>query len=130
MDDGYKLLVEKLIPLDHDRYKSYFAQFVTLHFSLFVAISTQFKSQYRELSAIGIFLCVIWFILLLKIISDIKNKWAAVESYENNSACTQIIKLSKIKRMKLPGSVLLLFIPIGFLAAYIVILCHGVCIRA
>ncbi len=126
MDDGYKLLIETLIPLDHDRYKSYFAEFVTLHFSLFVAISTQFKSQYRELSAIGIVLCVIWFMLLLKITSDIKNRWEAVASYENNPACTQIIKLSKIKRMELPGSKLLLVIPIAFLAAYIVILCHGI----
>lgn len=42
---GYKFAVEVLLPLNHDRYKSYFYQFSLLELGLFTAMNLKMKQQ-------------------------------------------------------------------------------------
>ncbi|MHB8483391.1 MAG: RipA family octameric membrane protein [Nitrospiria bacterium] len=122
IEERYKLLVGILIPLNHERYKSYFTQFAVMHFGLFLAIK-QFKGLFRWLSVVGIILCVIWLLVLWGIRSDIKNKWKLVKQHENKDSF-QNLKLydEEQKSQVLQGSILMLFVPFLFIVVYVMIM--------
>ena len=86
VETGYKLAVKVLLPLNHDRYKSYFTQFIVLHFGLFSAMNMDFLSKNPAkvliLSAVGIFFSRIWWLTLKKIYADITALWGLIQDYE------------------------------------------------
>jgi hypothetical protein len=43
LDQGYKYLVEVMLNLNHDRYKSYFNYFIVLHPGIVAAMHTDFS---------------------------------------------------------------------------------------
>lgn len=122
-DHGYDLLVKTIIPLNHDRYKSYFNQFAVMNFSLLVAISTQ-QLQYLKipLSIIGIILSLCWLLVLYKIRDDIKKTWKAIKKYEEGPSCDQIVKITETEKMKTHASTVMLCIPLLFIIVYLMIL--------
>ena len=122
MDEGYKYLIKTFTPLNHDRYKTYFTQFIVVHFGLFIAISKQFEKIKVSLCVIGIILSIAWFLVLLKISLDINKTWKAIKYFENSSDCQQKIRVTGIGISGIPASVIMLSIPVIFAAVYVLIL--------
>lgn len=74
IDTGYKYSVEVLLNLNHDRYKTYFTQFMVLQLGIFTAMNADKLSKLIPLFAdIGMALSFIWFIVLIKIALDVKK---------------------------------------------------------
>ncbi len=84
---GYKMAVEVLVPLNHNRYKDYFTQFIVLHFGLFTLMKVDMPPdilfKVPILSAVGVILSFIWLLTLMKIRSDISKLWKLIEDYED-----------------------------------------------
>jgi len=104
IDAGYRMSVEVLLNLNHDRYKSYFTQFIVLHFGIF----TVYNSKNLEhltclLSAVGVILAIVWFFALCVIREDIKRLWELITDYEDDP--TQSIKI-KINESRASKSIL------------------------
>ena len=124
IDTGYKYSVEVLLNLNHDRYKTYFTQFMVLHLGIFTAMNADKLSKLIPLFAdIGMALSFIWFIVLIKIALDIKKLWGLIKSYEESS--DQSIKVHE-SRSRFPGaSWLMLIVPLLFLIVHIFIKLDG-----
>ena len=120
VDIGYKYSVEVLLNLNHDRYKTYFTQFMVLHLGIFTAMNADKLSQLIPLFAnIGMALSIIWFIVLLKIAFDIKKLWGLIKEYEQSTE--QLIKVHG-SRSRFPGaSWFMLMVPALFLIAHVFI---------
>jgi len=125
MDDGYEQLVGTLT-LNHDRYKTYFAQFIALHFGLFAAMGTQFYNLRIFLSLIGLVVCVVWIIVQWRIRQDIIGTWDAIRIYEKDAARLKV-KLSEVKRGRIPASSAMLAIPPIFGLVYSGIIFTALC---
>ena len=113
-NDAYELAVTTLLPLDHDRYKSYFTQFTVLHLGLFTAISSDKLAYLTPLfSFVGVLISIVWLFVLIKINSDIKYFWEKIENFENKRE-NQSIKLSELRSKSYSSGKLMLSIPIIF----------------
>lgn len=125
MDDGYEQLVG-MVTLNHDRYKTYFTQFIALQFGLFIAMSTQFNDLLVFFCAVGLAVCVVWTLVQWKIQQDIKGTWDAIETYENGSSHLRA-KLSSVKKRKPEASSTMLAVPALFGVVYAGIIVSKVC---
>jgi hypothetical protein len=124
IDIGYKYSIEVLLNLNHDRYKTYFAQFMVLHLGIFTAMNADKLSKLIPLFAvIGMALSVIWFIVLIKITLDIKKLWGLIEKYEKSSE--QSIKVHESSSRFLGSSWLMLIVPLLFFIVHICIMQSG-----
>ena len=87
VDTGYKLAVKVLIPLNHDRYKSYFTQFIVLHFGLFTLMNKDLLPnspiEVPFLCIVGIVVSYIWWLKLKKIRADIAELWRRIKNHED-----------------------------------------------
>jgi len=123
LDLGYRYVVEVILNLNHDRYKSYFNYFIILHLGIVTVMLTKFSESMadgqRYLGIVGVFLGFCWLGVLHKIQQDIKKAWSLIEKYENSAQYTQEIKVSDTVGKGFKASQLMLFIPIGFLAFYL-----------
>ena len=122
--ENYKRLVEVIIPLNHDRYKTYFVHFFAVHFAIFAGIANEFTKSIigarSVLVIIGLVLSIIWFFVQIKIVQDIKNVWKIIEDYENGKEFVDSIYISKTPSKNCtPASKLMLAVPVGFLLIYV-----------
>jgi len=126
---GYSDLVNVQLPLNHDRYKTYFTQFLVVIVGLFTGLITSNKLQ-LEIKPIfhflGMSLSIIWLLVLCKVTVDIKKCWFSVRLYEVVSS--QIVQLTSLgssehsKNLfgKIPATTIMNTVPIlTFLAFYI-----------
>jgi len=125
MDDGYGQLVG-MVTLNHDRYKTYFTQFIALQFGLFVAMSTQFRDLQVFLCAVGLALCVVWILVQWKVRQDIRGTWEAIRAYENVTSHLKA-KLSSVKKGKIEASSTMLAVPCLFASVYAGIIVFKLC---
>jgi hypothetical protein len=111
-------LIENQIPLNHDRYKTYFTQFIVVHLGIFTALAQEgFKEMTSIFCAAGIVLSFAWLLVLLKIKSDISETWKDLEKIE--AALSEEERITAIPRIDMPASRVMLFIPIIFFFVYI-----------
>lgn len=126
LDQGYKYVVEVILNLNHDRYKSYFNYFIVMHLGIVAAmhadLSKTMSDASRYLSTIGIALGFGWLGVLYKIQRDIEQAWSLIRDYENSSQYTQRIKVSETDWKGFRASWIMLFIPFGFLVFYVLAL--------
>ena len=119
VDPGYDLAVRILVPLNHDRYKSYFNHFTIINLGLFTAMNAdKFDPIKQCLAYLGIVACIIWLIVLIKINIDISNLWKKIGSYENSSN-DQVVKLFEKKNKFIPSGWAMIIIPILFGLAHV-----------
>ena len=83
---SYDLLLRAVVPLNHDRFKSYFNYFLVLQIGLLTLIFTRAPESLigdagtqilftRALSGLGMLSCTAWLLILLKIVRDIRLAW-------------------------------------------------------
>lgn len=117
-DIGYKYSVEVLMNLNHDRYKTYFTQFMVLHLGIFTAMNVDKLISLLELfSIIGMILSLIWLLVLVKISLDIAKLSNIIENYELST--NQIIKVHETNSSFVPASWLMLFVPMLFFIVHL-----------
>ena len=118
IDTGYKYSVEVLLNLNHDRYKTYFTQFMVLHLGIFTAMNAEKLSKLISLFAgIGMVLSFIWFLVLLKISADIRKLWDTIRRYEE--ASNHSINLYESRVNCVGASLIMLLVPLLFLLVHI-----------
>ncbi|WP_369160813.1 hypothetical protein [Candidatus Thiodiazotropha sp. LNASS1] len=125
-DENYKRLIENVIPLNHDRYKSYFVQFFAVHFAILAGIASDFtqKTQGAETTLVlmGIVMAGIWLLVQRKLSLDIKNVWEMVTIIESCEKFRDRIKFSDTPSTEgAPASKLMLTIPGGFILIYVLL---------
>jgi len=135
LDQGYKNLINVILNLNHDRYKSYFNYFIILHLGLIAAIGSE--NYYNKIQClrqflvfVGIILAIAWFLVHYKIQRDIKEAWQAIENYEKSDKYFEVIKISDARWKGcecLSASKLMLVIPICFFLAYFFIFFNRMC---
>ncbi len=123
-DENYKRLIEVIIPLNHDRYKSYFIQFFAVHVAILTGIANDFTKDMVgvriTLVIIGIVMAAIWFLIQRKISHDIRNVWQMLSAQENSDEFKDRIKISDTpSKNGMPASMLMLSIPVGFVLIYV-----------
>ena len=126
---GYSNLVNVQLPLNHDRYKTYFTQFLVVIVGLFIGLITKnelnpgIKSIFYFL---GMSLSFIWLLVLCKVTMDIKKCWFSMRLYESLSS--QIVQLTSLGALKhgknlfgkVPATTVMNTVPIlAFLSFYI-----------
>ena len=117
-DIGYKYSVEVLMNLNHDRYKTYFTQFMVLHLGIFTAMNVDKLISLLELfSTIGMTLSLIWLLVLVKISLDIAKLSDTVENYELSTK--QKIKVHETTSSFVPASRLMLLVPMLFFIVHL-----------
>ncbi len=129
-DDVYKMAVEVLIPLNHNRYKDYFTQFIVLHFGLFASMRKEFlpgiSCKVPFLCAVGMLLSYFWFLTLYKIYADITNLSNQIEKYENKDSKLEF-KISEsnrkqdISKLVIHSGIVMMGIPILIGVVYFII---------
>lgn len=130
MDAGYNYLVETFIPLNHDRYKTYFSQFIALHFGLIAAMATMTEESIRMrvyFCVIGLLLSFVGFLVQWKVWSDIEKTWEKIRNYEAQEDFPNKLKLANPKRPKLRASVVMLVVPFFFGSVYLGVIASAVC---
>jgi hypothetical protein len=132
-DTGYRYLVEILIPLNHDRYKTYFNTFLILNSGLILAsikdfAPTVFQRIAWAVCLAGVVLSIIWMIVLYKVTADISAAWKAIEAYEKDSGqkvkLTGLEETAKIKKTamrKLPATRVMNLLPLCFIIFFILL---------
>ncbi len=121
VDTGYKYSIEVLLNLNHDRYKTYFTQFMVLHLGIFTAMNADsLSSLIQFLAVVGILLSVIWFMVLRKVAADIKKLWRLIEDHEK--PLKQSIKVHKSQARLYSAYRMMLLVPILFSMVHIAIL--------
>jgi hypothetical protein len=132
-DIGYRYLVEILVPLNHDRYKTYFNTFLILNSGLILASIKDFAPAVFQQIALavclaGIALSIIWMIVLYKVTADIRAAWKAIEAYEKNSeqkvkltALEEFAKIKKTAIRKWPATKVMNLLPLCFIAFFILL---------
>ena len=124
IDAGYKFSVEVLLNLNHDRYKTYFAQFIVLQLGVFTALNIDKLSKLIPLfSIVGIIIGLVWFLTLRKINADIHQLWYLIEKHEKTLS-NQSIKINESRTPILPCGKLMLSVPILFIVVHVAILIH------
>lgn len=135
LDQGYRYVVEVLLNLNHDRFKSYFNYFIILHLGIVTAMLTNYVDQKLgirlPLAIIGLLLSLCWLWVLGLIRKDITRAWSQIEYYETIHPYKQEIKLSKVRRtdrcISFSASFVMLAIPIAFLFFYAYVLVIEFC---
>ena len=113
--ENYKRLIEVIIPLNHDRYKSYFVHFFAVQVAILAGIANDFTKDMLgariTLVFVGIVMAIIWFFVQRKISHDIKNVWQMLSKHEKDDAFKDCIKVSDTpSKNHTPASKLMLFI--------------------
>lgn len=121
VDTGFKMAVEVLLPLNHDRYKVYFTQFIVVHFGLFTLMKTDVLEgvsyKISSLCIVGMFFSFLWFLTLHKIYADISNLWKLIKDYEKKHPRLEF-KISKSGvepnkcKLLFHSGIVMMFIPI------------------
>jgi hypothetical protein len=95
-DRGYKYLVEVMLNLNHDRFKTYFNTFLFINSGLILASIENIVPADVEIviCAAGVLLSVIWILVHIKLITDIRNTWKKIEDYEKDTF--QKVTISKV----------------------------------
>lgn len=122
--ENYERLVNVMIPLNHDRYKTYFVHFFAVNIAIFAGIANEFTDDIANakvfLAFVGVVINIIWYLVQRKVQLDIKNVWSLIEKYEKCSEFNDCIRISNTPSPKgFPSSELMLWVPAGFLVVYI-----------
>ncbi len=122
IDQGYKYSVEVLLNLNHDRYKTYFAQFIILQLGVFTAMSNdKLSSLLPLLTIIGIFIGIIWLLTLRKINADIRQLWNQIKAYEE-SLERQSVKVHESRARAYAAGKWMLSVPCVFIFVHAAVL--------
>ncbi len=129
-DTGYEMAVKVLVPLNHNRYKDYFTQFIVLHFGLFTLMKEgllfDFPFKVPLLSAVGVIFSFIWLLTLMKIRSDIFKLWNLIKVYEDkkyeNSETELFIKTNESRSDFISSGKLMVSVPILIGLIYLAIM--------
>ena len=126
---GYSNLVNVQLPLNHDRYKTYFTQFLVVIVGLFTGLiaSNELQIEIKLIfHLLGMSLSIIWLLVLCKVTVDIKKCWFSMRLYE--AVSSQIVQLTSLGSSKhnknlfgkVPATTIMNTVPIlTFLAFYI-----------
>ena len=117
------------LPLNHDRYKTYFTQFLIVIVGLFsglIAGKALLPETKLILYFLGMSLSIIWLLVLCKVTVDIKKCWYSMRLYEVlSSQIVQLTSLGSSKHRKnlfgyIPATLSMNIVPLfTFLAFYI-----------
>jgi hypothetical protein len=122
MDEGYKNLINIIIKLNNDRYKSYFNYFIIMNLGTLTAIGSDFSKEVSNLrlflSMIGIILSISWLLVLYKVQKDIHLSWKKIEDYEKSDQYKDI-RIHETLWKGFSASKIMLVIPACFLATNI-----------
>lgn len=125
VDTGYKYSIEVLLNLNHDRYKTYFTQFMVLHLGIFTAMNADRLSLlFQFFAVVGILLSVIWFMVLRKVAADIKKLWRLIEDHEKS--LKQSIKVHESHDRLYSASRMMLLVPLLFFLVHMAILIYDI----
>lgn len=125
--ENYKKLIEVIIPLNHDRYKSYFVHFFAVQVAIFAGIANDFTKELSgsriTLIVVGIITAAIWFFVQRKISYDIRNVWEMLSKFENGEDFDDQIKVSDTpSKNYTPASMLMLTVPLGCIIVHLALL--------
>jgi hypothetical protein len=129
-DYQYRQLVETVLELNHDRFKTYFTQFLVLHFGIFIAIYQLGESTDLILNSsknglqlllclIGISLAFVWYKVLLHIKRDIREAWTKIWRYEQSLGLRLRISESPDGLRRRGAASMMLCVPLACGLAYL-----------
>ena len=134
----YDNLIKTMVPLNHDRYKTYFTQFLIINTGLVISILTEesLKLGTRVVSIlliVGLFLSIAWLLVLIRVSVEIWNTWHTIRRFEKENNYT--LKVSSLERPKgniavrliqwvgqLPAIMVMNIIPIAYFIVFFTLL--------